>query len=412
VDIIQSTDEKLEGLAEKAKALLDARLIQPAARLALDKLIERVRDERDALGALTPAADWGTLTARCDVALEEVARLTPLLGFAHRSKSAANPFEMYGPLQKLARRVIGNDVWLVVSSEWDFSPFTMPHGSTLDGFVFVGMPATVRHKALVVPLAAHEFGHSVWVVSGLDSKFESECKQAVWDAIRAVPNVLGVFGKTHENELLTHHGKREWLPAFTWALSQVEELYCDLMGLRVFGTSYLHAFSYLLAPGLGNCRPRSYPHPRIRADVLLEAGKHWGFSAPTDFDKAFPAAPDYGASLIEVLQQVADVAAQELAPQIRQAVEDHCAAQGIGAPRPDIISKISSELQLLTPSSVESSLAELLCAGWELRARSSSLWPSRTDIEVETERVRILDELLLKSAEVMEYHFAVDGANP
>jgi hypothetical protein len=39
----------------------------------------------------------------------------------------------------------------------------------------------------------------------------------------------------------------------------MEELFCDLAGLALFGESYLHAFQYLLSPSIGFSRSEEYP---------------------------------------------------------------------------------------------------------------------------------------------------------
>ena len=52
---------------------------------------------------------------------------------------------------------------LILSSEWDYSPFMYDQITDLPSFVFIGLPACESANPLLLPLAGHELGHSVWV---------------------------------------------------------------------------------------------------------------------------------------------------------------------------------------------------------------------------------------------------------
>jgi hypothetical protein len=80
----------------------------------------------------------------CQTVLQSLADYLPILGFIHRSKHASNAFEIYGPLQRLARQLLSDDTKVVVSSEWDFSPFTMIGIEELPSVVLVGLPELRR----------------------------------------------------------------------------------------------------------------------------------------------------------------------------------------------------------------------------------------------------------------------------
>lgn len=219
MDVIEATVRKLEGAVDRAEGLLSARLVQNDATDAAEQLFSLFMAQRNEVTALLQVANAQVVATRCDVALAELVRCIPLLGLIHRSRSSANPFEMYGPLLALAQKVIHPDIKLVVSSEWNFSPFTWAHGTALEGFVFVGLPATVPDKALLVPLAGHEFGHSIWLVRDAQAKFMPLVFRAVWDRIRSRRDeVLLECHVTDEAELLTLEGRRAWQLARWWAL--------------------------------------------------------------------------------------------------------------------------------------------------------------------------------------------------
>lgn len=410
MDVIAATVRKLEGAMDRAEGLLSARLVQNDSRAAVERLLELFTAQRDEVGALSQGGNPGVVAARCDVALAELVRFTPLLGLTHRSKSSANPFEMYGPLRALARRVIHPDIRLVVSSEWDFSPFTMPHGTTLAGFVFVGMPAAIPDRALLIPLAGHEFGHSVWVVRHARAKLEPLVNSAVWNRIRArLKEVLKACQKRNEAELQSLEGRRSWQLARSWALQQVEEYFCDLVGLRLFGAAYVHAFGYLLAPGLGDHRTPNYPHPRLRAEVLGRAATGWSIALPGGFLDAFPPSPAVTASPGGLLGELADAAALDLADTLVAEVDQYAKDCGVSLPRADLVDSVRADLGMVVPSDRRATLPELLCAGWQVQT-DSGLWASLPHILAERERV--LDDLLLKSAQILEYHERIEAGGP
>jgi hypothetical protein len=404
MDIVETTVRKFEGALDRAEGLLAARLVQDDALAAVQRLLERFKTHRDSLVSdLANMANAEVVATRCDVALAELVRYTPLLGLIHRSKSSANPFEMYGPLLALGRQVIGREIRLVVSSEWDYSPFTMAHGTTLDGFVFVGMPATIPDKALLIPLAGHEFGHSVWAVEDGRATFEALVFGAVWDRIRErLHEVCSHCNVTDEAALLTLDGLRSWRTARSWALLQTEELFCDLIGFRLFGTAYAQAFAYLLAPGLADHRVPSYPVVRTRAEVLQRAAARWELSLPAEFLAGFRPAPPINSG--GLLGEIADAAALDLVDRTITEVEAHGRECGLRLPRAEVVDAVRQDLSMVVPSDRGATLAELLCAAWQV-GTDSGTWASLPHILAE--RHRVLDDLVLKSAQIMEYHHRI-----
>jgi len=412
--LIESTLRKLEGALDRAEGFLSSRPAQEDSRAAAEQLIHLLMTQRDEIAALAPLVEVGdreVIATRCDVALAKLVRWTPLLGLIHRSKSSANPFEMYGPLLALARQVIAPHIRLVVSSEWDFSPFTMPHGTALDGFVFVGMPAIVPDKSLVMPLAGHEFGHSIWLVRNAEDALQPIVFQAVWDRLRArvadVIAALSPYGIRDEAGLQTLEGLRAWRRAYLWALQQAQELFCDLCGLRLFGAAYAHAFAYLLAPGLVDHRIPSYPHPRSRADVLVQAAARWDVPMPGYFLDAFTTKGPIESSPGALLGEIADSAALDLVDKLIGEVEAHALERGVALPRAAAIDGVRADFALVVPSDRAATLPEILCAGWQVRT-DAGIWASLPHIRAEGHRV--LDDLILKSAQMIEYHQRIQAA--
>ena len=94
-------------------------------------------------------------------------RYHSLLGFVLRSTNIRNSFEIFDPLLRISKCLLGPDARLVLSSEWSFSPFTFSQVfPELPGFVFIGLPASESNNALIIPAAGHELGHTVWQLKG------------------------------------------------------------------------------------------------------------------------------------------------------------------------------------------------------------------------------------------------------
>lgn len=391
---------------ERAFAVKRSGLIQADAERALDEIVKRFNQyERELTDLEAGSYDPATIATHCDLVLGDLFRFMPLLGFLHRSKSSANPFEIYGPLRALARRLLQSDTRLIVSSEWAFSPFTMPHGSLLTGFVFIGMPASEADNALLVPLAGHEFGHSVWAGPGGLAAVGVKVEEAVWQQVRArIQEFRTLFSITADETQLSQDMDtvRAVAPARRWALEQAQELFCDIFGLRTFGESYLHAFSYFLAPGLGSRRPPEYPHPRDRAEALVKAATQFAVAVPTGFAEAFTPPTPRAPSRETFLAVVADDAARDVVPLLINRA-DECASQsGVSLPEDAKIGAIIRDcFDKVVPADFDYSLPELVCSGWRA-SENPSMWASLP--HVHAERERILNDLLLHSAQILEYH--------
>ena len=103
-------------------------------REALDLLAERFRKQQSLLEKAAPAST-DVINNVCSVSLYELLVYLPILGFILRSTNVRNAFEVYAPLLRLARKILGNDTKLIVSSEWELSPFVYRGIIGLGGFV-------------------------------------------------------------------------------------------------------------------------------------------------------------------------------------------------------------------------------------------------------------------------------------
>ena len=114
--------------------------------------------------SLADGVDPAITRALCASELKRIFSLYPILGFLLRSTDVRNAFEIHGPFLRLIQKVLGTDSKLVISSEWDFSPFTFlpPSEFALHDTVLIGVPTSEASNALLIPLAGHELGHNIW----------------------------------------------------------------------------------------------------------------------------------------------------------------------------------------------------------------------------------------------------------
>ena len=400
MQILASTIQKTEAMLETVKNLEAGDFPQNHAKETLTE-IGAVFDEH--LKQLNDLKKGGAPKAEavyCTAVLDDLFVFLPILGFLHRSKNASNAFEMYGPLLRMARQLIGNDTKLVLSSEWDFSPFTMLEMPSLPNIVLIGLPASECANALLVPLAGHEFGHSIWSLEKARKTYEPTLAQAVVQAIR-----------THWSEYQKHYpdvkdgtlttdifAQQTWLPALKWSLRQCEEVFCDLVGLRTFGEAYFHAFAYLLAPGMPSRQP-FYPSDQQRADYLTRAAAHWGITVPTTFKSSFQAPAPTISTLEQFLIDTADRATVSLLPSLIAHVNKWCTSKGVSLPTTEEITSVFDAFRKLVPAAHPNTLSSIINAGWRA-VHDPDLWGDYP--RVAARRTLALNELMRKTAQVLE----------
>ena len=220
------------------------------------------------------------LSKACITSNERIIEFLPFLGFLLRSTNVRNNFECFDALAELATAIIGPQAKVVISSEWAFSPLTYPLNlSTLPNFLLIGMPAPESDNALILPLAGHELGHSAWVNDNLESKYAGSVKEKAKDQIKG--NVAAFKGAYPEHASMTIDDEALNNDIFiahiidgitSLTLSQIEETFCDAVGLFLFGRSFVYAFHYLLAPGVGGQRAPNYPTLPTRARFMTNYG--------------------------------------------------------------------------------------------------------------------------------------------
>jgi hypothetical protein len=361
----------------------------------------------------------------CATSLRTLFRCLPLLGFILRSTDVRNSFEVVRPLLHISEKLIkprtGNEnTRLILSSEWRYSPIKYHEIPDLPSFVLIGLPAPESENPLLIPLSGHELGHAVWNAYRLKESLKPKFQQEIVNYImnnqeeykQAFPSISQINLSTRY--LLESARFRTWQHASAWVLEQAKETFCDFIGLRLFGTSFLHAFAYLLAPNVSSPRAVTYPQPLKRVKNLKKAADAYGFDIPDDFEEMFKDRPDPLLAKSEEFQlSVADNILEKKIDVLIEKAQDLIQEANIPKPSVEESQKIYERFELIVPAENCKDLADVLNAAWKAY-NAPNLWKKMEKFEKEKEefekkKERILKDLVLKTIEVFEVEHLLKG---
>lgn len=391
--------ERLEVFREELERLKSSTFPYKHSLDALEILEKDVAEHIKNLEALNNSSDSLVVQAACSASIALLYRYLPYAGFLLRSTNVRNAFEVYGPMLWISRQVLGKSTKLVLSSEWDFSPYTFVDNVSLPDFVLIGLPASESSNPLLLPVAGHELGHTIWTKLVDTVTYSSELTRAViahirryWDEYRESNEPNPDFKvEDLESDIFA---QKAWAPALESAFRQAQESFCDFVGVRIFGESYLNAFAYLVAPGSGERSP-DYPADRNRARNLLRAARKLGFSSPNDYEDLFvePNTP------LDFMQRTADTAVNSLIDDLVNDADKLVNNAKIPKPDPDKISEIYDIYKRwVVPERNPATLSNILNAAWKAYL-DDTLWDDKPHI---ADKKFVLKELVLKNIEVLE----------
>lgn len=360
---------------------------------------------RDTLRAQPTESSLTVVGTACSRALELVFNYLPLIGFIARSSSTDSAPELHGPLQRLTASIIGPTARLVLSSEWEYSPYTTfyPPLTTLQ-FVVVGLPRSESANALAVPIAGHELGHNIWSQLDLTSEFTDSALASIRRAVTAnwkdFGDVMGLPDPSHLDDLL---GQGALARPYQACMAQAEEIFCDCVGLYLFGESFLLAFQYLLSPGIdrqvsldGYC---DYPRIKDRVSILEGLAKSAGIRVPDAFVETF---------VLDESEQswshmFADTPALALVASLAQKARDVLAYGTKVRHNEEEVERHARRFRKSFPVSGASSIAHLINAAWRVYQQIDTTQAhSESDHQKSAAEKTLINELLLKSIEVFE----------
>jgi hypothetical protein len=197
-----------------------------------------------------------------------------------------------------------------------------------------------------------------------------------------------------------------FLLSYDSAIKQLEELFSDFVGLKLFGQSYVHSFEYLLAPSTGDFRWRDYPGLRTRAAFLETAAEHFGIPVPLDYSSRFEDPSITGDPAEVFLAKTSDAATRESIIALLDCVTQLSEQLQFPVISPE---KTAACLQCIRggiPCEDAGYVGNIINAGWAAYLDDAIFpWPAQK----EGRRIDALNEILLKSIEVNEYEERMKG---
>lgn len=386
------------------------------------------------VGAVSPAANLAITNQNNLVVNFYIEHFHRVLGIILRSTNPRNSFEIYDPILRLAKRLLPGDTVLILSCEWEFVPFTTPSifGGMPDcpNCTVVGLPVMEAGNALVTPLAGHELGHAVWRARSITNELSIDRERALCAEFRSRPeefvrHVPGV-DLYLEGNLESRIATNEWGRVPLEVMDRVsEEVFCDMLGVRLFGMGYLYAFEYLVAPSLGGTDLQRYPAIDDRVGYLLDAMADMvrfegadppghGVISPGDSISAWLRLEGYQERFKEEPQRKLDVyeeflldsahnACGSLVARLKALAATVCDAdegnrEAIARPTLAGAKEKLRRLECGLPATGD--LADLANAGW-LGYLLPSFWSDRP--KWKDQKFRLLNELVFKSLDVTEF---------
>lgn len=282
----------------------------------------------------------------------------------------------------------------------------------LPGFVLIGLPASESSNPLLVPLCGHELGHAVW------ARRKVELENVI--KIRFYENVRGHITDNwqHNTELFPSVDKPEQLSTNIFASTtlwktvlllskQAEECFCDFIGLKIYGTAFLHAFAYLCSPCLSSPRAITYPKLVKRVHYLVKAAKKYQFEVPKSYENMFKNRTEPQlASMDKLRLSISDYMLDKIADDMIAQAGDIISETNILRPSDEESERIYRRFELVVPAQNCKSLSEILNAAWQAYG-NSDLWKEIPNVVEHKDK--ILKDLVLKNIEIFEVEQILNG---
>ena len=369
---------------------------------ALEKLRLAFFKIDDSLNRAVRAKDDSAVAQVANNINLKIYQALPILGFLLRSTNVRNAFELIEPLQSIAKQTMQGTPALILSSEWDYVPFAYPQSlDDLKSFVLIGLPASEAATALLVPIAGHEIGHAVWRNRGIEGSVAATI-QVHCEALYAhnAARFKRAFPEYIESDIVA----REILPeaiaqSVEYAVRQSEELFCDLLAYSVFGPSYVHAFTYLLAPGTGEVDAR-YPLNQTRVIVIQKIAKDEGVIIPNFKDLGFLSEARRGDHRHKFIVEMAETSVEKIIPGIWASVSK-IVDKNVTRPDETRARHHLRDFKVGVPAASPICIGDIINAGWLYHGEIIS---SEKNPDVVSERLYLLNEVLLKTIEVLEFN--------
>lgn len=367
---------------------------------ALNEISKPLKSLLDSLENVDESVDIKVVMSLCLSATMMIHNNLLLLGFIQRSTDTRNPFEIYAPLKQLTKDLIGQEIKLILSSEWDFSPHI--YQNLLKDFLLIGLPASEGGNPLLLPLVGHELGHKVWKQINIENILLDELLKISERFLDEKNTVLVEFLKTNQASLssIDFHSQKLLQTSFGYAIKQLEESFCDFIGLYLFKNSFLNAFAYLLSPGV-KFRSPNYPEMHTRIVNLEIASKIYNIPLENKWSDCFSKPNISSKSSVgkDINLHLSDHLSQELILNIIEKAENFVKSKNITLSNFENTQEIFIYMtKWEVPHPTPNTIFDIVDAAWQ-----AFLNPEYTQ-NTNYLRNQLIYEVTLKNLEVLEYN--------
>jgi hypothetical protein len=404
MDILGCAKSKIRGVLDTLDDVIAMDFPFRHSREALEEVKHTFKEIEKTLASLGPKSSPSTVNTNCRRALESISLQLPAIGFIARSTEISGPVEFHGPFLRIVQQAIGSNAKLIISSEWDFSPYTLIFPELFhQQIVLVGLPVSESDNALITPLAGHELGHNIWEHESFGRDLQSE----VYGVVRGL--IEGKYWTQFKNKFLIKDkseiegdmfARSGWENSSEWALAQAEEIFSDIIGLLIFREAYLHAFAYLIAPWGFERTERRYPTMTDRIESMVSASDRSGIRVPEGYSALFTPSETQDAD--DFLLLISDEAVKQILDKLFDLASQYTQAKSLIQTTEDV-SAIVNYFEKCVPAIQAKSISSILNAGWQIRSAGKNPWAHEDAFSNDDEGWHgTLNELLLKSLEVFE----------
>lgn len=396
--------QKIRNLRRTIEGTLAGDFPFENARSALKQLLKELDLQDGMLEDANSINDVEGLRSRLQILQLTTSKFLPIIGFLLRSSNVRNAFELLDPLAHIARTVIPGKSEIILSSEWEHVPFARPLNlKSLQEYVFVGMPATEAGSALLLPITGHEIGHPVWwrleIGNSLLNAVQADCSKYFDDKIQDYklsdplydPSDIDRMQRLTESVSIS----------VKTAMKLAEEFFCDLFAYGLFGESFLHAFAFMVAPGI----PEYYfdtMHPKYhdRWAAMKLAADDDGIAIPDFAELGLAVQRFKGTSRNLFIRQAAEHSVQKAVISIWAIVKQILSDAAITRPDSHQIKLHLNEFENRLPTIDPNCLGDITNAGWQYHLKR--LAQKNVTAKALEDSYDFLNELMLKSIEVYE----------
>jgi hypothetical protein len=404
---LEYTKKRLDAFLAEIEQISASEFPYSQSRDALRLLKQKFESDKSSLNRLDSTSDPGVIKQKCKLISESMADNVLLLGFILRSTNVRNAFEVFKPTLRLAENVLQPHptTQLILSSEWNYSPYVYFDIPSLHDFALIGLPAPESSNPFLIPLYGHELGHLVWIRHNMEQEMRPKLTenivtiiQSKWDDyLKAFPHLAEI---TQKDEIKTNmFAVQSWGPAAVWSLKQAEESFSDFVGLYVFGSSFLHAFAYLISPSAFRVRRMDYPNTKTRVANLLRAAHSYKITIDPDYESLFEnsSEPQSDKFLLPIADEAFWGVVDELIEKVKNIVDASSFNQSLKEEKEE--DRIYERLKKVVPAEGCKTLPDILNAAWRAY-NEPEFW--REFPEIMQKKDDVLKELVLKNIEVYE----------